>query len=157
MARSHSLCLSLSWKEPSVKSSSSRQNPSKHRVLPSFSPSGHYQLSFGSYFSLLAIPQVSGSLLFFKLPSAASASPLLYFPPSKWIQNLSLFIIWIFLSHFVCLSKCCAVCLNVWWVVFRFSGSVFTFFCTERVFWCQINKNIIENGLWLAVHAELFL
>lgn len=46
MARSHSLCRSLSWKEPSVKSSSSRQNPSKHRVLPSFSPSGHYQLSF---------------------------------------------------------------------------------------------------------------
>lgn len=67
MAHSHSLCRSLSWKEPSVKSSSSRQNPSKHRVLPSFSPSGHYQLSFGSYFSLLAIPQVSGSLLFLKL------------------------------------------------------------------------------------------
>lgn len=153
--RSHSLCQSLSWKEPSVKSSSSRQNPSKHRVLPSsissLSRCGLYLLFFDSCIfasSQYFMPTDRFELLYFSL-QLPSASPLLHFPPSKQIQNLSLSIIWFFLHHFVFLSVCCGLCLSVQWVVFRFS----LYFLWESI----AVGNIIQNALWLAVHAKLFL
>lgn len=119
MARSHSLCRSLSWKEPSVKSSSSHQNPSKQ--------------SLALLLSLWALPAVFLLLFAFsQYLKSLDRYELLYFSSSSLLplqhlhycislhQSEVCFIIWLFLGRFVRLSNGLS------------SGLVFTFFCIRE-------------------------
>lgn len=133
MARSHSLCRSLSWKEPSVKSSSSHQNPSKHGVLPSFSPSGHYLFALILAFSQYLKSLDRYELLYFSSSSLLPLQHLHYCISLHQSEFKTCLFHYLVVSWSFCSSVLlfCAVCPTVRWLVFRFSGLVSTFFCIE--------------------------